>query len=51
MHNTETGEYLQAPAEFRALGQRLWQLLSDATTFNPTTPLRDTGEAAGARAA
>src|SRR5437764_1946782 len=44
LHNTETGEYLEAPAEFRALGQRLWQRLRDTTTFNPATPLRATAE-------
>jgi murein tripeptide amidase MpaA len=46
LHNTETAEYLQAPAEFRALGQRLWQRLRETTTFNPTTPLRDIEETA-----
>jgi murein tripeptide amidase MpaA len=48
LHNTETAEYLQAPAEFHALGQRLWQLLSDRTTFAPTGPLRDTGDLSAA---
>ena len=48
VHNTETSEYLQAPPVFRALGQRVLQLLAERTTFNPTTALRDTGEAAGA---
>ena len=45
LHNTEKNEYLEAPAEFHALGERLWQLLKSRTTFNPTTPLRNTGEA------
>ena len=48
VHNTETGEYLQAPPVFRALGQRALQLLTERTTFHPTTALRDTGEAAAA---
>ena len=43
LHNTETGEYLQAPAEFRALGERLFRLLKETTTFNPTVPLRENG--------
>src|SRR5690349_24044316 len=38
LHNTESGEYLQAPAEFRDLGQRALDLLKAETTFNPTTP-------------
>jgi Zinc carboxypeptidase/Cytosolic carboxypeptidase N-terminal domain len=44
VHNTETGEYLQAPPDFRALGQRVLQLLTERTTFHATTALRDTGE-------
>jgi hypothetical protein len=43
LHNTENGEYLQAPAEFRELGERARSLLIERTTFNPTTPLRDNG--------
>jgi murein tripeptide amidase MpaA len=46
LHNTEDGEYLEAPEAFHALGQRVWQLLSDQTTFNPTTPFRPFREAA-----
>ena len=48
VHNTETGEYLEAPAAFRALGERARQLLVDRTTFNPTVPLRETPATAAA---
>jgi murein tripeptide amidase MpaA len=48
VHNTETGEYLEAPAEFRALGERARQLLVERTTFNPTVPLRETPATAAA---
>jgi murein tripeptide amidase MpaA len=41
LHNTETSEYLQAPAAYRALGERLFELLKETTTFNPTVPLRE----------
>jgi Zinc carboxypeptidase len=46
LHNTETGEYLEAPKAFRAIGERLFRVLVDTTTFNPTTPLRDIEETA-----
>ena len=46
VHNTETAEYLQAPADFRALGQRVFEKLTEGSTFHPTGPLRDTGTAA-----
>ena len=46
LHNTESGEYLQAPPAFQALGQRVFGLLTGTTTFNPTVPLRDSGVAA-----
>jgi hypothetical protein len=49
LHNTETGEYLQAPAEFRSLGERLFGILAKSTTFHPTTPLRENGDAAKSR--
>lgn len=49
VHNTETAEYLQAPAEFRGLGQRALDLLAKRSTFNATQPLRDTGDAAPGR--
>jgi hypothetical protein len=49
VHNTETGEYLQAPNEFRVLGQRALDLLTKDTTFEATVPLRDNGEAAAGR--
>jgi hypothetical protein len=45
LHNTESGEYLQAPKEFRELGERALKILSERTTFNPTVPLRDSGPA------
>jgi len=44
LHNTESGEYLEAPAAFRPLGQRLFTALAVETTFNPATPLRDISE-------
>jgi len=49
VHNTETGEYLQAPAEYSALGNRVLDLLAKRTTFNATGPLRDTGHSAPGR--
>ncbi len=44
LHNTETGEYLEAPPEFHALGERFFQNLVGMTTFNPTVPLRNMDE-------
>ncbi len=44
LHNTETGEYLEAPAPFHDLGERVWQLLSSRTTFNPAGPVRAVAE-------
>ncbi|HTK74751.1 MAG TPA: M14-type cytosolic carboxypeptidase [Gemmataceae bacterium] len=41
LHNTESGEYLQAPVAFRDLGERALDLLKTRTTFNPTVPLRE----------
>jgi hypothetical protein len=50
LHNTESGEYLQAPIAFRDLGARALKLLTEQTTFNPTVPLRESaGEAAPGR--
>jgi murein tripeptide amidase MpaA len=46
LHNTESGEYLECPRMFAALGQRAFDLLQSNTTFNPTTPLRETAERA-----
>ena len=43
LHNDETNEYLEAPAAFQALGERAFQALVTMTTFNPTSPLRDSG--------
>jgi len=40
LHNTESGEYLECPRPFLALGQRLFALLRETSTFNPTVPLR-----------
>lgn len=49
-HNTETGEYLEAASGDDAaagaedpLAQRLFRLLKESTTFNPTTELRPAG--------
>jgi hypothetical protein len=36
LHNTETSEYLEGPAEHRDLTGRFRQLLVKTTTFNPT---------------
>jgi murein tripeptide amidase MpaA len=44
LHNTEKGEYIDVPAPYRPLGERVFRLLVDTTTFNPTTPLRVAGE-------
>ena len=44
LHNTETGEYLEAPAEYQALGGRVFQLLKESTSCNPTAPLRQAAE-------
>jgi hypothetical protein len=41
LHNTENGEYLQAPVAFRELGERALNLLKERTTFNPTVALRE----------
>jgi hypothetical protein len=44
LHNTETGEYLEGPPDddgkgaFKALGERLFQLLTKESTFAPTRP-------------
>ena len=43
LHNTESGEYLEAPSEIRPLAERIFQMLKETTTFNPTQPLRDPG--------
>jgi hypothetical protein len=41
LHNTETSEYLEGPPEgFRPLAERLFRILSEETSFDPTTPLR-----------
>ena len=44
LHNTETGEYLETPPSFHALGDRLFQILVETTTFHPTVPLRESAE-------
>jgi hypothetical protein len=41
LHNTETGEYIEAPQPYHALGERLFKNLVATTTFNPIGPLRD----------
>jgi murein tripeptide amidase MpaA len=43
LHNDETDEYLEAPGEFRELGERAYQELAAHSTFSPTAPLRDPG--------
>ena len=44
LHNDEAPEYIEAPASYHALGERLFKTLAETTTFNPTAPLRDAGE-------
>src|SRR5207248_10342288 len=44
LHNTESSEYLESPAPFRPLGERLFQILNETTTFNPTSALREQAE-------
>jgi murein tripeptide amidase MpaA len=43
LHNDETNEYVEAPAAFRALGERVFHALIETTSFNPTSPLRNMG--------
>jgi hypothetical protein len=43
LHNTESSEYLEAPAPFKALGERMFRELAETTSFHPTTPLREMG--------
>jgi Zinc carboxypeptidase/Cytosolic carboxypeptidase N-terminal domain len=41
LHNTETSEYLEGPpGGFRPLAERLFRILSEETSFDPTTPVR-----------
>ena len=40
LHNTESGEYLEGPPAFRALGEKVLAALKDSTTFHPKSPLR-----------
>ena len=42
LHNTEASECLEAPATFKAPGERAFRELTANTSFNPTTPLRET---------
>ena len=44
LHNTESGEYLEAAPSARPVAERLFRYLLENTTFHPTTPLRDAGE-------
>jgi hypothetical protein len=46
LHNTETGEYLEAPPgeEYAPLGNRFFRLLRETTEFHSTEPLRIAGE-------
>lgn len=39
IHNTETNEYLESPAEFRPLADRILDTLTRRTTFYPAGPL------------
>lgn len=43
LHNDETNEYLQAPADFHELGERVFRALAETTSFKPTSPLRHAG--------
>jgi murein tripeptide amidase MpaA len=40
LHNDETNEYVEAPAAFQALGERIFHTLVETTSFDPTSPLR-----------
>jgi hypothetical protein len=50
LHNTETGEYLEAPPDdggngkFKPLAERVFQTLEAETTFAPTRPLSYAGK-------
>lgn len=44
LHNDETPEYIEGPAAFRSLGQRVFHALVTMTTFNPTAPFRIAAE-------
>ena len=44
LHNDETPEYIEGPAAFHALGERVFHALVTMTTFNPTGPFRDAAE-------
>ena len=44
LHNTESGEYLEAPPQFHSLGESFFQNLRRSTSFNPTVPLRNMDE-------
>lgn len=41
LHNDENDEYLEAPAYFKALGERAFRELVARSSFNPTGPLRE----------
>lgn len=44
LHNDETPEYIEGPAAFHDLGERVFHALATMTTFNPTGPFRDAAE-------
>lgn len=44
LHNTESSEYLESAAAFRPFGERLFQILKETTTFNPTSSFREQAE-------
>ncbi|MGO8786153.1 MAG: M14-type cytosolic carboxypeptidase [Terriglobia bacterium] len=44
LHNDETPEYIEGPAAFHALGERVFHTLATKTTFNPTARFRDSAE-------
>lgn len=33
MHNTESADYVEGPAEYKSLGDHFWKVLSDTTSF------------------
>jgi murein tripeptide amidase MpaA len=41
LHNTEEIEYLETPAPFNALGERVYRVLAETTSFHPTAALRE----------
>ncbi len=41
LHNDETNEYLEAPARYRALAERIFNTLVRQSSFSPSSPVRN----------